>query len=83
MAERESTRLVYHFYTMSFRLGAAHTPDFPERTAVRRLDEDFFFQVWPTRDEMLATLRELGGGCWTPCQPEVPEVPTWRARYPR
>ncbi len=48
-------------YTLSFADAMAHKPEHPERTARRNqrgsLDFDITFQVWPSREAMLTTIR--------------------------
>lgn len=43
-------------YILSFADSIKHTPEHPERTAMKSLSWDVKYQVWPSRAAMLKTI---------------------------
>ena len=44
-------------YLLSFADSTHHVPEHPERTARRTAGWDVVYQVWPSRESMLTTIR--------------------------
>lgn len=60
-------------YTLSFAQSIAHKPEHPERTAMKSLEWDVRYQVWPSRAAMLKTVEMQGKRAprrddWRPCK---------------
>lgn len=58
-------------YTLSFANSIKHVPEHPERTAMKSLDWDIRYQVWPSRAAMLKTIDMQGK--------RAPHRSDWRA----
>lgn len=58
-------------YTLSFADSIKHVPEHPERTAMKSLDWDVRYQVWPNRASMLKTIDIQGR--------RAPHRSDWRA----
>lgn len=68
-------------YVLSFADSIKHVPEHPERTAMKSLDWDVRYQVWPSRAAMLKTIEMQGKrashrGDWRACKIPAKEIPS-------
>jgi hypothetical protein len=66
-------------YTLSFAESIRHVPEHPDRTAVKSLQWDVRYQVWPSRAAMLKTIDMQSRGApradhWRACKVPKPET---------